>query len=102
MQQPVGSPGCLYIDYIEHKTQVQIYRNIPKYTKYKYILAVQALEQLSDKALPEWAAFAATLARRLAELLPVQRVALGDPIWKACIDHFLLKAVDIDSQVSAV
>ena len=69
---------------------------------------MQALEQLSDKALPEWAAFAATLARRLAELLPLQGggsgqgggVALGDPIWKACVDHFLLKAVDIDSQVT--
>ena len=70
---------------------------------------VQAMEQLSDKALPEWAAFAATLARRLAELLPLQGggagqgggggVALGDPIWKACVDNFLLKAVDIDSQV---
>lgn len=68
---------------------------------------MQALEQLSDKALPEWAAFAATLARRLAELLPLQGVgggrgggvALGDPIWKACVDRFLLRAVDIDSQV---
>ena len=71
---------------------------------------MQALEQLSDKALPEWAAFAATLARRLAELLPGKGggggrgggggLALGDPIWKACVDQFLLKAVDIDSQVT--
>lgn len=65
-------------------------------------LPPQALEQLSDKALPEWAAFAATLARRMAELLPLHQVALADPVWKACVDRFLLKAVDIDSQVEAL
>ena len=60
---------------------------------------MQALSQLDERALPEWAAFAATLARRLAELLPLHQVALADPVWKACVDHFLMKAVDIDSQV---
>ena len=60
----------------------------------------QALSMLDERALPEWAAFAATLARRMAELLPKQQVALGDPVWQACVDNFLLKAVDIDSQVS--
>ena len=58
------------------------------------------MEQLDERALPEWAAFAATLARKLADLLPRGRVALGDPVWIACVDNFLLKAVDIDSQVS--
>ena len=61
---------------------------------------MQALDSLDERALPEWAAFAATLARRLAALLPKQQVTLGDPVWKACVDSFLLKAVDIDSQVS--
>lgn len=60
---------------------------------------VQALYNLDERALPEWAAFAATLARRLAALLPKQPVSLGDPVWKACVDSFLVKAVDIDSQV---
>lgn len=59
----------------------------------------QALSLLDERALPEWAAFAATLARRMAELLPQQQVGLGDPVWRACVDCFLLKAVDIDSQV---
>ena len=62
-------------------------------------LLMQTLEQLDERALPEWAAFAATLARKLADLLPRGRVALGDPVWTACVDNFLLKAVDIDSQV---
>ena len=35
----------------------------------------------------------------MAALLPQQAVVLGDPVWKACVDAFLLKAVDIDSQV---
>ena len=60
---------------------------------------LQALYNLDERALPEWAAFAATLARRLATLLPKQQVCLSDPVWKACVDTFLLKAVDIDSQV---
>ena len=63
--------------------------------------AMQALSLLDERALPEWAAFAATLARRMAELLPQQQVGLGDPVWAACVDRFLLKAVDIDSQVAA-
>lgn len=63
---------------------------------------MQALDSLDERALPEWAAFAATLARRLAALLPKQQVTLGDPVWKACVDSFLLKAVDIDSQVVVV
>ncbi len=62
---------------------------------------MQALSLLDERALPEWAAFAATLARRMAELLPQQLVGLGDPVWAACVDRFLLKAVDIDSQVAA-
>ncbi len=62
---------------------------------------MQALNLLDERALPEWAAFAATLARRMAELLPQQHVGLGDPVWRACVDQFLLKAVDIDSQVAA-
>ena len=33
-------------------------------------------------------------------MLPLHQVALGDPVWKACVDEFLMKAVDIDSQVS--
>lgn len=59
----------------------------------------QALGSLDERARPEWAAFAATLARRMAELLPKHQVALGDPVWIACVDNFLMKAVDIDSQV---
>ena len=35
----------------------------------------------------------------MAELLPKHQVALGDPVWIACVDNFLMKAVDIDSQV---
>ncbi len=63
---------------------------------------MQTLSLLDERALPEWAAFAATLARRMAELLPKQEVALGDPIWTACVDSFLMKAVDIDSQVGEI
>lgn len=62
---------------------------------------MQALSLLDERARPEWAAFAATLARRMAELLPQQLVGLGDPVWAACVDRFLLTAVDIDSQVAA-
>ena len=61
---------------------------------------MQAGSLLDERALPEWAAFAATLARRMAELLPQQQVGLGDPVWRVCVDTFLLKAVDIDSQVA--
>lgn len=68
----------------------------------KWVVAEQALFNLDERALPEWAAFAATLARRLAALLPQHLVSLGDPVWQACVDSFLVKAVDIDSQVSAV
>ncbi len=58
----------------------------------------QALGRMSDKALPEWAPFAATLAQRLAKLAAARAVAPTDAVWGLALDHVLLRAVDTETQ----
>jgi hypothetical protein len=58
----------------------------------------QALERLSDEALPEWAPFAATLAQRLARLAAAGQLAPDQPLWALAVDSLLLRAVDTESQ----
>ena len=59
----------------------------------------QALERMSDKALPEWAPFAATLAQRLARLVAAGQLAPGQPLWGLAVERLLLRAVDTEGQV---
>lgn len=59
----------------------------------------QALGRMSDKALPEWAPFAATLAQRLAKLAAAKALTPSDAVWKLALDHVLLRAVDTETQV---
>ena len=59
----------------------------------------QALERMSEEALPEWAPFAATLAQRLARLAAARQLAPDQPLWALAVDSFLLRALDTESQV---
>ena len=54
---------------------------------------------MSDKALPEWAPFAATLAQRLAKLVGGGHLEPDQALWTLAVDHFLLRAVDTEGQV---
>lgn len=54
---------------------------------------------MSDKALPEWAPFAATLAQRLAKLAAANALKPTDALWKLALDYVLLRAVDTETQV---
>lgn len=59
----------------------------------------QALEKMSEKALVEFAPFAATLAQRLAKLVTAGQLAPGQPLWVLALDGFLLRACDTEGQV---
>ena len=48
----------------------------------------------------EWAAFAATLAQRLARMLKAGKISPAHQIWSLAVDSILIKAVDADIQVS--
>ena len=61
--------------------------------------ASQALHKLSDKGIVEWAAFAATLAQRLARMLAAGLVSPAHQLWNLAVDRVLIKAVDADTQV---
>ncbi|KAK9806710.1 hypothetical protein WJX72_000208 [[Myrmecia] bisecta] len=58
----------------------------------------QAFQRL-EKSLPEWAPFAATLAKRLAVLLRQGRIDAHHRIWKMAVDDVLVRCVDILPQV---
>ncbi len=60
---------------------------------------VQALHKLSDKGVVEWAAFASTLAQRLARMLAAGLVSPAHQIWNLAVDRILIKAVDADVKV---
>lgn len=62
------------------------------------VLPDQALERMSDKALPEWAPFAATLAQRLAKLVGSGHLGPDQALWTLAVDQFLLRAVDTEGQ----
>lgn len=59
---------------------------------------VQAAGRMSDKAMPEWAPFAATLAKRMARMVKARALAPGDALWGLALDHVLLRAVDTEMQ----
>ena len=61
--------------------------------------ALQALHKLSDKGIVEWAAFAATLAQRLARMLAAGLISPAHKLWNLAVDRVLIKAVDADTQV---
>ena len=54
---------------------------------------------MSDKGIVEWAAFAATLAQRLARMLAAGQISPAHQIWNLAVDSILVKAVDADTQV---
>ena len=68
----------------------------------EHVLPDQALERMSDKALPEWAPFAATLAQRLAKLVGSGHLGPDQALWTLAVDHFLLRAVDTEGQVRCI
>ena len=59
---------------------------------------MQALHKLSDRGIVEWAAFAATLAQRLARMLAAGLISPAHQIWNLAVDSILIKAVDADTQ----
>lgn len=63
------------------------------------VMGVQALDKMSDKAFPEFAPFAATLAQKLVKFVKSGQLAPGQPLWKLAVDQFLLRAVDTETQV---
>ena len=68
-----------------------------------YALAMpQALEKMSERAMPEFAPFAATLAQRLTKLVVANRLAPNQPMWELAVDRFLVFAVDTEGQVSSM
>ena len=62
---------------------------------------LQALEKMSERAMPEFAPFAATLAQRLTKLVAAGRLAPDQPMWELAVDRFLVLAVDTEGQVSS-
>ena len=60
---------------------------------------MQALQQLSDKSLPEWTPFAFSLAARLQEEHRSNRLTPGDALWQIAVEQLLLPAVDSDHVV---
>lgn len=63
---------------------------------------MQAQHKLSDKSLVESAAFAATLARRLARMLAAGIVSPAHQLWNLAVDQVLIKAVDADTQARSL
>ncbi|KAK9862457.1 hypothetical protein WJX84_012054 [Apatococcus fuscideae] len=59
----------------------------------------QALQQSSEKAFPEWAPFAYSLASRLQEEHTRNRLAPGDTLWHIAVEQLLLPVVDCDYMV---
>ena len=60
---------------------------------------LQALEKMSERALPEFAPFAATLAQRLTKLVAAGQLSPDQPLWHLAVDRFLVLAVDTEGQV---
>ena len=60
---------------------------------------LQAFHKLPGKGIVEWAAFASTLAQRLARMLKAGLISPAHPIWTLAVDSILIKAVDTDTQV---
>lgn len=60
---------------------------------------LQALHKLSDRGVMEWAAFAATLAQRLARMLAAGLISPAHQIWNLAVDKILIQSVDADIQV---
>ncbi len=54
---------------------------------------------MSERALPEFAPFAATLAQRLTKLVTAGQLAPDQPLWELAVDRFLVLAVDTEGQV---
>ena len=54
---------------------------------------------MSERALPEFAPFAATLAQRLTKLVAAGQLAPDQPLWRLAVDRFLVLAVDTEGQV---
>ena len=70
---------------------------------YDSALAIlQALERMSERALPEFAPFAATLAQRLTKLVTAGQLVPSQPLWELAVDRFLVLAVDTEGQVQRV
>lgn len=65
------------------------------------IPALQAacLDRLSDAAIPEFAPFAFTLARRMASLHAAGRVGPDHSLWQVAVDAVLLRLVDAETEV---
>ena len=61
--------------------------------------SLQALQQSSEKAFPEWAPFAYSLASRLQEEHTRNRLAPGDTLWHIAVEQLLLPVVDSDYMV---
>lgn len=64
------------------------------------VKVAQALQQLSDKSLPEWTPFAFSLAARLQEEHRSNRLTPGDTLWQIAVEQLLLPSVDSDHVVS--
>ena len=63
-------------------------------------MASQALHRMSDRGVVEWAAFAATLAQRLARMLSAGLISPAHHLWNLALDKMLIKTVDADIQVT--
>jgi len=57
---------------------------------------------MSERALPEFAPFAATLAQRLTKLVGAGQLAPNQPLWELAVDRFLVLAVDTEGQVQHI
>lgn len=57
------------------------------------------LDRLSDRAVPEFAPFAFTLARRLATLHAAGRLDPTHPLWSVAVDGVLICLVDAETEV---
>ena len=57
---------------------------------------------MSERALPEFAPFAATLAQRLTKLVGAGQLAPDQPLWELAVDRFLVLAVDTEGQVQHI
>ena len=57
------------------------------------------LDRLSEKAVPEFAGFAFSLARRLSSLLTQGILQIMDPIWNLAVEGILVRLVDADTKV---
>jgi hypothetical protein len=66
------------------------------------LVVLQALERMSERALPEFAPFAATLAQRLTKLVSAGQLVPNQPLWELAVDRFLVLAVDTEGQVQRV